>query len=650
MAPSPWTSSPSLGEMKSLAPSGGSCPIWRPGRPPSSCRASPVSARRSCGRRRAGKPRGGCCPGAGVEAEARLAFAGLSELLAGVLDDVAPGLAPPRRRALEVALLLAEPDGPPPDAHAIGLALLDVLRALSDAGPVLLALDDVQWLDASSAAVLQVAMRRLRAEPVGRADRRCGTIRSRACPSSSSARSPSERLTRLSLAPARSGRGSAPAQGAPWSSSRAGRSSPGSSKPPGAIRSSRSSCAARRPEPGTASRVPEQPAPRCSASGSRACRPRPATSSSSPRRRGRPPVEVVVAVHGAPDARRRRARAGGARGRRRARRRPGALHPSAARVRLLPAGIDREAPRGAPGARRRRGGRRGAGAAPGAGGRWRRTPCVAGGAGRCGRSCGRARGDRGRRRALGARRRADAGRRQHRAQRAPASRCEPAPPRGQPRARADPARGVCSPSCRPGSRAPTRCSSWPPPARTTCRGCWRSATRRCPKPPATTSASPASWPTGAGPTCSRARSRPRSRMLERRWKRPSRSATRPSSRWRSLRSRPSRPVPPTSHPVCWSAAWSWRSDSRIPLEYNQSPRVAFARRLVGSAELDRACAILEERESEAADLGQRGVARRAAAQPGKGRLACRSLGDARSSARPWRSSSSIRSRRRTESP
>ncbi|MGZ4412738.1 MAG: LuxR C-terminal-related transcriptional regulator, partial [Gaiellaceae bacterium] len=42
---------------------------------------------------------------------------------------------------------------------------------------------------------------------------------------------------------------------------------------------------------------------------------------------------------------------------------------------------------------------------------------------------------------------------------------------------------------------------------------------------------------------------------------------------------------------------------RIPLEYNQSPRVAFARRLVGSAELSRAFAILEERESEAAAWG-----------------------------------------------
>lgn len=103
----------------------------------------------------------------GVEAEAMFAFAGLSELLAGVLDGVTSSLAAPRRRALEIALLLAEPNGQSPDAHAIGLALVDVLGALCKAGPVLVALDDVQWLDASSAAVLQVAMRRLREQPVG---------------------------------------------------------------------------------------------------------------------------------------------------------------------------------------------------------------------------------------------------------------------------------------------------------------------------------------------------------------------------------------------------------------------------------------------------------------------------------------------------
>jgi predicted ATPase len=101
-----------------------------------------------------------------AEAEATLAFAGLSDLLAPVLDEIAPSLTPLRRRVLEVALLLAEPDGTPPDPRAIGLALLDVLRVLATDGPVVVALDDAHWLDTSSAAVLQIALRRLRDEPV----------------------------------------------------------------------------------------------------------------------------------------------------------------------------------------------------------------------------------------------------------------------------------------------------------------------------------------------------------------------------------------------------------------------------------------------------------------------------------------------------
>jgi DNA-binding CsgD family transcriptional regulator len=103
----------------------------------------------------------------GAEAEASFAFAGLSELLAGVVDEVLPALVQPRRRALEVALQLAEPGEVAPDAHVIGLALLDGLRALAAQGPVLVALDDLQWLDAASVAVLNVAVRRLQEERVG---------------------------------------------------------------------------------------------------------------------------------------------------------------------------------------------------------------------------------------------------------------------------------------------------------------------------------------------------------------------------------------------------------------------------------------------------------------------------------------------------
>ena len=102
-----------------------------------------------------------------VEAEAHLSFVGLGDLLAPVFEPVASSLSAPRREALEVALLLAEPGDRTPDPRAVGLALLDVIRLLAEDGVVLLALDDLQWLDASSAAVLQLALRRLHGERVG---------------------------------------------------------------------------------------------------------------------------------------------------------------------------------------------------------------------------------------------------------------------------------------------------------------------------------------------------------------------------------------------------------------------------------------------------------------------------------------------------
>jgi DNA-binding CsgD family transcriptional regulator len=103
----------------------------------------------------------------GAEAEAGLSFAGLSELLSDVLEDALDSLLPPRRRALEVALLRAEPGEGPPDPLAIGLAVHDVLRVATQQGPLLVAVDDVQWLDAASAGALEVALRRLRTDQIG---------------------------------------------------------------------------------------------------------------------------------------------------------------------------------------------------------------------------------------------------------------------------------------------------------------------------------------------------------------------------------------------------------------------------------------------------------------------------------------------------
>ena len=77
------------------------------------------------------------------------------------------GLAPPQRCALEVALLRAEPAEAPPEPHAIALGFLNVLRALSAGAPLLVAIDDIQWLDSPSAEALAFVARRLDGEPLG---------------------------------------------------------------------------------------------------------------------------------------------------------------------------------------------------------------------------------------------------------------------------------------------------------------------------------------------------------------------------------------------------------------------------------------------------------------------------------------------------
>lgn len=101
-----------------------------------------------------------------VEAERELSYAGLGDLLDPVASRLGrlPG---PQRDALRVALLIAEAEGPPPDQRAVSLAVLALLRELSRESPLLVAVDDVQWIDPPTARVLNFAVRRLEAEPIG---------------------------------------------------------------------------------------------------------------------------------------------------------------------------------------------------------------------------------------------------------------------------------------------------------------------------------------------------------------------------------------------------------------------------------------------------------------------------------------------------
>lgn len=110
-----------------------------------------------------------------AEAERELAFAGLGDLLEPVLDDVLPRLVRPRRRALQVALLLEEAQDPVAP-RAVAVAVRSALELLAEAQPLLVAIDDVQWLDPPSTVALAFALRRTGAPMRLLLARRTGTI------------------------------------------------------------------------------------------------------------------------------------------------------------------------------------------------------------------------------------------------------------------------------------------------------------------------------------------------------------------------------------------------------------------------------------------------------------------------------------------
>lgn len=106
-----------------------------------------------------------CAPS---RAERLLSFAAMSDLLAGVPEDVFATLPAPQRHAVDVALLRAEPEGSPLDVRIVGAGFHSVLSVLAARGPVVVAIDDVQWIDAPSGRVLEFAFRRLGGSlPVG---------------------------------------------------------------------------------------------------------------------------------------------------------------------------------------------------------------------------------------------------------------------------------------------------------------------------------------------------------------------------------------------------------------------------------------------------------------------------------------------------
>jgi len=100
-----------------------------------------------------------------IETESGFAFAALADLIGNHLEDVGATLPPPQRRALRAALFIEDAAEPVEEQLACA-AFLTALRQLAAERPVAVAVDDVQWLDRSSAAALKFAWRRLGDESI----------------------------------------------------------------------------------------------------------------------------------------------------------------------------------------------------------------------------------------------------------------------------------------------------------------------------------------------------------------------------------------------------------------------------------------------------------------------------------------------------
>ena len=97
----------------------------------------------------------------GSPSHVRLSYSGLAELFTEVDDDALSELTPPQREALDTVLLRSSLGADAIDPLAVSTATLSVLERLASEGPVLIALDDLQWLDRSTARVVQYCSRRL---------------------------------------------------------------------------------------------------------------------------------------------------------------------------------------------------------------------------------------------------------------------------------------------------------------------------------------------------------------------------------------------------------------------------------------------------------------------------------------------------------
>ncbi|MCV7100146.1 helix-turn-helix transcriptional regulator [Mycobacterium palustre] len=94
-------------------------------------------------------------------AESVLAYAALADLLGEIDDSVWADLPAPQQQALDGALLRRRVDARDIDPRAVGAGFAAVIGRLASDGPVVMAIDDLQWIDTSSANAVSFAARRL---------------------------------------------------------------------------------------------------------------------------------------------------------------------------------------------------------------------------------------------------------------------------------------------------------------------------------------------------------------------------------------------------------------------------------------------------------------------------------------------------------
>ncbi len=104
-----------------------------------------------------------------AESEGQLTLGGLTDLLSEVGTDRMAALPAVQRHALDIAILRTEPSGQLPDQRTLSVATTTLLQELASGAPLVIALDDAQWMDDASRAILAYAVRRL-------ADRTAGIL------------------------------------------------------------------------------------------------------------------------------------------------------------------------------------------------------------------------------------------------------------------------------------------------------------------------------------------------------------------------------------------------------------------------------------------------------------------------------------------